>query len=152
MAGRNLILGSPIDVYEAARGDLVQTVVASGRIITPRRVSIGVVITGRVARIPVQEGQTVQFGKPGDQYRISLVGGSDPTSSSPIGAPAKIAGYATLLGSKSAGVPAFGRAERSHTLRSPGLANGNRLPFGGSKISTALGFLDWSRHGIVRRT
>lgn len=62
-AARNLILGAPIDVYEAARGDLVQTVVASGRIITPRRVSIGVVITGRVARIPVQEGQTVRAGE-----------------------------------------------------------------------------------------
>ena len=60
---RNLILGAPVDVYEAARGDLVQTVVASGRIITPRRVSIGVVITGRVARIPVQEGQTVRAGE-----------------------------------------------------------------------------------------
>lgn len=45
-------------------------------------------------------GQTVRFGKRGDRYRISLVGGPDPTSSSPIGAPAKIAGYATLLGSK----------------------------------------------------
>jgi HlyD family secretion protein len=63
LAGRNLLLGTPIDVYEAARGDLVQTVVASGRIITPRRVSIGVVITGRVARIPVQEGQTVRAGE-----------------------------------------------------------------------------------------
>jgi HlyD family secretion protein len=63
MAGRNLILGTPIEVYEAVRGDLVQTVVASGRIITPRRVSIGVVITGRVARIPVQEGQTVHAGE-----------------------------------------------------------------------------------------
>ena len=61
-AARNLILGAPVDVYEVERGDLVQTVVASGRIITPRRVSIGVVITGRVARIPVQEGQTVRAG------------------------------------------------------------------------------------------
>lgn len=59
---RNWILGAPIDAYEAVRADLVQTVVASGRIITPRRVSIGVVITGRVARIPVQEGQRVRAG------------------------------------------------------------------------------------------
>ena len=59
---RNWLFGAPIDAYEAVRGDLVQTVVASGRIITPRRVSIGVVITGRVARIPVQEGQRVRAG------------------------------------------------------------------------------------------
>jgi HlyD family secretion protein len=62
-AARNLMLGAPVDVYEVVRGDLVETVVASGRIITPRRVSIGVVITGRVARIPVQEGQVVRAGE-----------------------------------------------------------------------------------------
>jgi len=59
-ASRNLILGAPVEAYEAIRGDLVQTVVASGRIITPQRVSIGAVITERVARIPVQEGQRVR--------------------------------------------------------------------------------------------
>jgi HlyD family secretion protein len=37
-------------------------VVASGRIITPQRVSIGAVITERVARIPVAEGQSVHRG------------------------------------------------------------------------------------------
>ena len=62
-AARNLILGKPVDVYEATRGDLMQTVVASGRIMTPQRVSIGAVITERVARIPVQEGQAVHRGE-----------------------------------------------------------------------------------------
>ena len=62
-AARNLMLGAPVDVYEVVRGDLVETVVASGRIITPRRVSIGVVLTGRVARIPVKEGQVVRAGE-----------------------------------------------------------------------------------------
>jgi HlyD family secretion protein len=57
---RDAILGKPVEAHEAIRGDLVQTVVASGRIITPRRVSIGAVITERVARIPVQEGQRVR--------------------------------------------------------------------------------------------
>ena len=33
---RNWLFGAPIDAYEAVRGDLVQTVVASGRIITPQ--------------------------------------------------------------------------------------------------------------------
>ena len=60
---RNLILGKPVETYEAIRGDLVQTVVASGRIMTPQRVSIGAVITERVARIPVEEGQKVRRGE-----------------------------------------------------------------------------------------
>ncbi|MGC2517638.1 MAG: efflux RND transporter periplasmic adaptor subunit [Burkholderiales bacterium] len=61
-AGRNLILGNPAEVYEAVRSDLIQTVVASGRIITPQRVSVGAVITERIARIPVDEGQSVRRG------------------------------------------------------------------------------------------
>jgi HlyD family secretion protein len=59
---RNIVLGKPVEAFEAVRGDLVQTVVASGRIITPQRVSIGAVITERVARIPVDEGQSVHRG------------------------------------------------------------------------------------------
>jgi len=59
---RNLILGKPVEAYEAVRGDLVQTVVASGRIITPQRLSVGAVITEHVARIPVAEGQKVKKG------------------------------------------------------------------------------------------
>jgi HlyD family secretion protein len=62
-ASRNLIFGKPVETYEATRGDLVQTVVASGRIMTPQRVSIGAVITERVARIPVEEGQSVHRGE-----------------------------------------------------------------------------------------
>lgn len=61
-ASRNLIFGKPVEAFEATRGDLVQTVVASGRIMTPQRVSIGAVITERVARIPVEEGQSVHRG------------------------------------------------------------------------------------------
>jgi HlyD family secretion protein len=59
---RNLILGKPVETYQAVRGDLVQSVVASGRVTTPQRVSVGAVITGRVTRIPVREGQSVQRG------------------------------------------------------------------------------------------
>src|SRR5450759_1701520 len=62
-ASRNLIFGKPAEAYEATRGDLVQTVVASGRVMTPQRVSIGAVITERVARIPVEEGQSVRRGE-----------------------------------------------------------------------------------------
>ncbi len=61
-AARNILFGTPVETYQAVRSDLVQTVVASGRIMTPQRVSVGAVITGRVARIPVQEGQNVRRG------------------------------------------------------------------------------------------
>ncbi len=61
-AFRNAILGAPVATYEAVRSDLVQTVVASGRIITPQRVAVGAVTTGRVVRIPVREGQSVKRG------------------------------------------------------------------------------------------
>lgn len=59
---RDPIFGAPVDVFEVVRGDIVQTVVASGRVMTPQRVSVGAVITERVARIPVEEGQTVRQG------------------------------------------------------------------------------------------
>ena len=59
---RDLILGKPVEAYQAVRSDLVQSVVASGRIMTPQRVAVGAVITGRVERIPVQEGQSVRRG------------------------------------------------------------------------------------------
>ena len=59
---RDAILGTPVDVREVTRGDLIQTVVASGRVISPQRVSIGAVVTETVVRIPVDEGQTVRRG------------------------------------------------------------------------------------------
>ena len=59
---RDVILGKPVEAHEAIRGDLVQTVVASGRIITPQRLSVGAVVTEHVARIPVNEGQKVRKG------------------------------------------------------------------------------------------
>jgi HlyD family secretion protein len=59
---RNFLLGTPVEAYRAARSDLVQSVVASGRIATPQRVTVGAVITGRVTRIPVKEGSSVKQG------------------------------------------------------------------------------------------
>ena len=59
---RNALLGKPVDVYQAVRTDLVQTIVASGRIMTPQRISIGSAVTGRVEKIPVAEGQRVALG------------------------------------------------------------------------------------------
>lgn len=59
---RDQIFGPSVEVYVATRSDLVQTVVSSGRIMTPQRVSIGSVITASVVRIPVEEGQSVRRG------------------------------------------------------------------------------------------
>ncbi|MDP3088289.1 MAG: efflux RND transporter periplasmic adaptor subunit [Methylotenera sp.] len=60
---RNLILGKPVDAYPATIGELVQTVVASGRVMTPQRITIAAETTGRVNEIPVSEGQTVKRGQ-----------------------------------------------------------------------------------------
>ena len=57
---RDQIFGPEVDAFEATRSDLVQTVVSSGRIMTPQRVSIGSVMTAAVVRIPVSEGQSVR--------------------------------------------------------------------------------------------
>ncbi len=59
---RDAVLGTPVETVSAERGDIVQTVVASGRVMTPQRVSVGAVVTERVARIPVEEGQSVKRG------------------------------------------------------------------------------------------
>jgi HlyD family secretion protein len=57
-----LAVWSPVEVFTLQRGELVQTVVASGRVATPARVDVGTQITGRVAAVPVKEGQTVRAG------------------------------------------------------------------------------------------
>ena len=53
------IQGPSVLTYAVRTGDILQTVVASGRVETPLRVSIGSQIAGAVAAIPVKEGQTV---------------------------------------------------------------------------------------------
>lgn len=60
--GRNALFGTPVETVEVLRDDLIQTVVASGRVMSPRRVRVGAVITGRVVAIPVTEGQAVKKG------------------------------------------------------------------------------------------
>ena len=60
--GRPMLLGPLVIATPILRTDLVQTIVASGHIETPFRVSIGSQITGVVTRIPVAEGQAVQRG------------------------------------------------------------------------------------------
>ena len=57
------LLGPRMPVYVVEQGDILQTVVASGRVETPLRVDVGAQITGRVALIPVAEGQSVSNGQ-----------------------------------------------------------------------------------------
>jgi HlyD family secretion protein len=59
-----VILGPGIVVDPVVRGNLVQTVVASGHVETPFRVEIGSQITGTVEEVLVQEGQQVAKGQP----------------------------------------------------------------------------------------
>ncbi|MFG1429706.1 efflux RND transporter periplasmic adaptor subunit [Xanthobacter sp. V2C-8] len=58
------ILGPAVVVEQVERGDLVQTVVASGHVETPYRVEIGAQITGMVGEVLVEEGQSVTRGQP----------------------------------------------------------------------------------------
>lgn len=62
--GPRLLLGPLTPVDLVARGDLVQSVVASGHVETPFRVEIGAQITGMVADVLVEEGQSVKAGQP----------------------------------------------------------------------------------------
>ena len=58
-----LVLDKAVGTYTVVRGDLLQSVVASGQVITPQRASIAAEITGRVTRVPVAEGDTVRRGQ-----------------------------------------------------------------------------------------
>lgn len=60
---RPLLLGPAVKVYTAERRELVQTIVATGRVETPLRVDIGSQVTGTIAAIPVAEGQAVKAGQ-----------------------------------------------------------------------------------------
>ena len=60
---RNVLLGTPPPVYTATQAELVQTVVASGRVVSPQRVTVALQGSGRVLRVAVAEGQTVQRGQ-----------------------------------------------------------------------------------------
>ncbi|HSC98353.1 MAG TPA: biotin/lipoyl-binding protein, partial [Casimicrobiaceae bacterium] len=59
----HFVLNRPVDVLTVARSELVQSVVASGQVITPSRASIAAEVTGRVTRVPVAEGEAVREGQ-----------------------------------------------------------------------------------------
>jgi HlyD family secretion protein len=54
------LLGPKVPAFVVTHEDVLQTIVASGRVETPLRVAIGSQITGTVAAIPVAEGQTIK--------------------------------------------------------------------------------------------
>jgi len=62
--GVRLILGPAVVVDQLKRGNLVESVVASGHVETPYRVEIGSQITGTVADVLVKEGERVSKGQP----------------------------------------------------------------------------------------
>lgn len=55
--------GVAVDVMPVRPQPLEQTILASGRIMSPARVAIGSVITGRIARVLVREGDRVEAGQ-----------------------------------------------------------------------------------------
>jgi HlyD family secretion protein len=62
--GPRLVLGPQVTVAVVEQRDLVRTVVASGRVETPHRVDIGTQMVGKVAQVPVAEGQSVAAAQP----------------------------------------------------------------------------------------
>ena len=63
LAGALLARGKSVEVVEARLSDLTQTVVASGRIMTPVRVQIGSVMVGTLATLKAREGDRVGAGE-----------------------------------------------------------------------------------------
>ncbi len=59
---RTKLLGPKVLMLTVTKSDLIQTVVASGRVEAPLRIEIGSQVTGAVAAIPVSEGQAVKAG------------------------------------------------------------------------------------------
>lgn len=61
--GIPLVLGPQVRAVAVQRLEIVQTVVASGRVASPARIEIGSQTTGQVATVPVVEGQVVTVGQ-----------------------------------------------------------------------------------------
>jgi multidrug efflux pump subunit AcrA (membrane-fusion protein) len=74
LAGPRILLGPTLAVETVTQRPFIQTVVASGRVVTPHRVAIGVQMAGTVRRIPVAEGQHVLAGAPLIELEASPTG------------------------------------------------------------------------------
>jgi HlyD family secretion protein len=60
--GQTYIFGPIVVVDTVKQQDILQTVVASGRVETPFRINIGTQVVGIIKDVPVAEGQTVKAG------------------------------------------------------------------------------------------
>ena len=60
---RNQLIGKSIEAVEAVRQPLTETVISSGRIITPDRIDLGAELVGSVAMVAVEEGDRVSAGQ-----------------------------------------------------------------------------------------
>jgi HlyD family secretion protein len=56
--------GPAVEVARAEEAPIVHAIVVSGRVQAPNRIEIGSVITGRVVKVLVVEGDTVEAGQP----------------------------------------------------------------------------------------
>ena len=61
--GGRILFGTEVVGDRVARGAIVETVVATGNVLTPYRANIGVQITGTVSDVLVEEGETVKKGQ-----------------------------------------------------------------------------------------
>lgn len=60
--GTRMLVGTEVPVRTVERREFIQTVVATGRVETPHRTSVGVQLTGTVARVSAEEGQALHAG------------------------------------------------------------------------------------------
>ncbi|MFN0300501.1 MAG: efflux RND transporter periplasmic adaptor subunit [Burkholderiales bacterium] len=56
------IVGRAVSTVAAMRMDLIQTVVATGRVITPARIELGTVVVGTISKVSAREGDVVKAG------------------------------------------------------------------------------------------
>jgi HlyD family secretion protein len=57
------LAGEKVEVRRVERGELRQSVVASGRVRTPQRVELAAQVSGQVREVAVKEGETVRAGQ-----------------------------------------------------------------------------------------
>lgn len=58
------LLGRQVRTVAVTSGPLVETVISTGRVITPARIALGAVMAGTAARVMVEEGEGVRAGQP----------------------------------------------------------------------------------------
>lgn len=61
--GQRMALGKAVEAVTASRGALIETVISSGRVITPDRIVVGAELVGKALKVPVEEGDRVRTGQ-----------------------------------------------------------------------------------------